>query len=104
MRELIDDRTVITRDSTHCACIFFRDATGLWPIPTSWFSWAVAQDGSRYLTLGEIREIARQHLPDNPIYVLLESPHQGDLFCTGFIPDEFRWRRWGITAGFERRM
>ena len=54
-----------------------------------------------HLTLGEIREIARQHLPDNPIYVLLESPHQGDLFCTGLIPDEFRWRRWGITAGFE---
>ena len=104
MRELIDARTVITRDSTHCACIFFRDANGMWQFPASWFSWTVAQDGSQYLTLGEIREIARQHLPDDPIYVLLESPHQGDLFCTGLIPDEFRWRRWGITAGFERRM
>lgn len=49
MRELIDDRTVITRDSTHCACIFFRDANGMWQFPASWFSWTVAQDGSQYL-------------------------------------------------------
>lgn len=101
MRELIDDRTVITRDGTHRACLFFRDERGLWMLPTSWFSWNFAQDGSRHLTLGEIREIARQHLPNEPLYVLQESPHQGELFCTGLVPGEFRWRRWGITAGYE---
>lgn len=101
MKEIIDDNTAIIKDDTHLVQLYYRDEDGLCRILTPWLFWTLHQDGSRSLTLWEIREVLRMHFPGHPLYLLYETPNQGELLCTGLVPGERRWRRWGVTAGYE---
>lgn len=51
------------------------------------------------LTLGEIRDQVSGVI-GWPIYVWVEGPTGGEIYCTGNYPNETCWRRCGITGGY----
>lgn len=99
MNEKIDDRTTIYRnDGVHSVSVFLRILGTVSPIPGNILKWHHEGEFER-LTLVEIREQVRKHI-EWPLYVWVESPTGGEIYCTGNYPNETCWRRCGITGGY----
>lgn len=45
------------------------------------------------------REQVRKHI-EWPLYVWVEGPIGGEIYCTGNYPRETCWRRCGVTGGY----
>lgn len=99
MNEKMDDRTTIYRnDGVHSVSVFLKILGTVSPVPGNVLKWHHEGDCER-LTLGEIRDQVRQHI-EWPIYVWMEGPTGGEIYCTGNHPGETCWRRCGITGGY----
>ena len=101
MNEKMDDRTTIYRnDGVYSVSVFLRLLGEVSPIQRDILKWHREGDLER-LTLGEIREQVRKAVKwPVPIYVWVEGPTGGEIYCTGNHPGETCWRRCGITGGY----
>lgn len=101
MNEKMDDRTTIYRnDGVNIASVFIKPLSRVSPVPEDLLQWHKHHDGYECLTLGEIREQVSQAI-GWPIFVWVECPTGGEIYCTGNYPGETCWRRCGITGGYE---
>ena len=99
MNEKMDDRTTIYRnDGVHAASVFLKVFGTVSPLPGNILKWHHEGECDR-LTLGEIREQVRKHI-EWPLYVWVEGPIGGEIYCTGNYTSETCWRRRGITGGY----
>lgn len=100
MNEKMDDRTRIYRDDRNTiVSLFFKEQNLIITIPGYRIDWCHEGDVDT-LTLGEIRDQVRKRTTSWPLYVWVESPTGGEIYCTGNYPEETCWRRRGITGGY----
>lgn len=100
MHEKIDDRTIITRNNgVNIVAVFIRPVSRVSPLPEDVLQWNKDPDETEHLTLGEIREQVSGVI-GWPIFVWVECPTGGEIYCTGNYLDETCWRRHGITGGY----
>ena len=100
MHEKIDDRTTIYgNDGVSIVSVFIRPVSRVFPVPGDSLQWHTDEDGTEHLTLGEIRDQVSGVI-GWPIFVWVEGPMRGEIYCTGNCTSETCWRRRGITGGY----